>query len=548
MPKQKKNKSLKAAIYIRVSTTEQSDNEFSSLDGQLSQCKTWIQQKNTMGGIEGRKISDFEVYKDAKSGKDLNRPGIERLLKDAQNDKFDLLIVTKLDRVSRSLQDFLNLFQKLEESNVDIAVVTQDIDTSSPAGKALQRMLLVFAEFERDMVSDRTREKRIESLKAGLWTGGYQILGYDLEDKKLIKNETEAELVKTIYQKYLELKSANKVARYLNKTGYRNKKWITQKGTPRGGGKFNKKNVLSILKRQLYTGFFEIGGSVYEGQHEPVVDQSLFDQTQQLIHQNSVTPHANTSSDTPAVLKGICSCGLCENSMTVYGTKNRHKSKYYYYKCTNKNNNGVTADHNPKDLPVGTLDNFVFRTIKILLKEPELLNAMKKRTKYEGEDRINEIKNRIKQLQVALKEQKKRKTNTLQLITDNPSDIIKEAYESQLKTVILEIQESEDQINFYTDQLESLKQKSPVSKNSYKSILKDFTQNYENSDTEIKRNLTQILVKEVNSHVNQNTNDGFINVQYIADKRLEAEWQDIKKGANSIKVRTFGTSGSPGRI
>lgn len=102
----KKKKSLKAAIYIRVSTVEQSDNDFSSLDGQLSQCKTWIEQKNTMGGIEGKKISDYEIYKDTKSGKDLKRPGIERLMKDASDGKFDLLIVTKIDRVSRSLQDF----------------------------------------------------------------------------------------------------------------------------------------------------------------------------------------------------------------------------------------------------------------------------------------------------------------------------------------------------------------------------------------------------------------------------------------------------------
>src|SRR5690625_2074508 len=130
-----KKKSIKAAIYIRVSTVEQSDNNFSSLDGQLNQCKTWINQRNTIQSADGKKIEVHGIYKDTKSGKDLNRPGIERLMKDAKSGQFDLLVVTKIDRVSRSLKDFLNFFEKLESCNIDIASVTQEIDTSTSAGK-----------------------------------------------------------------------------------------------------------------------------------------------------------------------------------------------------------------------------------------------------------------------------------------------------------------------------------------------------------------------------------------------------------------------------
>ncbi|MDZ7807294.1 MAG: recombinase family protein [Gracilimonas sp.] len=165
--------------------------------------------------MRGRRFQISRSRRTLNLVKILKRPGIERLMKDAAKGKFDLLIVTKIDRVSRSLQDFLNFLETLEEHDVSLAVVTQDIDTTSPAGKALQRMLLVFAEFERDMVSERTREKRLETIKAGLWPGGFQILGYDLKDRKLIVNENEAETVQDIYKRYLKIKSASKVARSL---------------------------------------------------------------------------------------------------------------------------------------------------------------------------------------------------------------------------------------------------------------------------------------------------------------------------------------------
>ena len=549
--KKKKKNSIKAAIYIRVSTVEQSDNDFSSLDGQLNQCKTWIEQKNTLGGIDGKQISNYEIYKDTKSGKDLKRPGIERLIKDAKVGKIDLLVVTKIDRVSRSLQDFLSLIAELEKNDVNIAVVTQEIDTSSPAGKALQRMLLVFAEFERDMVSERTKEKRLETIKAGLWPGGYQILGYNLEDQKLILNENEATLVIDIYNRYLKIKSASKVAKTLNKDGHSNKQWITKKGNSRGGGQFHKKSVLTILKNHTYLGKYEYEREVYEGRHDQIIEEDLFNQVQNLITENSAKPKSNISSETPAILTNICTCGFCKNGMTVSGTTNRHNKKYYYYKCTQKNNEGISKGHNPKDLPVQTLDNFVYRTLVLLLKEPELLKAMKKRIKYEGADRVKEIEKKITQIQNLLKSKKKDKTNTLKLVTDYASTSLKETYQSQLESIVLEIEERENEVEFLSEQLSKLKNESPIKTSEYKKVLQDFANQYKDNDVEIKRELTKVLVKNVESCVNQDTDEGTIEVQYIADKRLEADWKEIKskKNANSqMKVRTFGTLGSPGRI
>ena len=546
-----KKKSIKAAIYIRVSTVEQSDNNFSSLDGQLNQCKTWINQRNTIQSADGKKIEVHGIYKDTKSGKDLNRPGIERLMKDAKSGQFDLLVVTKIDRVSRSLKDFLNFFEKLESCNIDIASVTQEIDTSTSAGKALQRMLLVFAEFERDMVSERTREKRIETLKAGRWQGGTPRLGYDIEEKELKINTEEAETVKKIFKEYLKLKSSNKVADYLNRNGLRNKHWVTKKGTIRGGGRFNNKSVLNILSSRLYLGQYEFEGKIYDGKHKAIIDEETFARAQEVISQNSIVPHTHVKSSTPAILREICSCGLCENSMTVTSTTKRagkKEKKYFYYKCTKKNSEGISKDHNPKDLPMGILDNFVFSTLLCLMKEPELLNAIQKRTKFEGEYQIGEIESKVSQIKGAIKARKKDETNTLKLLTDNPTSILKETYESQLETIILELEELENELQFLNEQLERLKQKRPINKSSYKKILEEFTGIYQQSDIQLKRDFIKTLVKDVESSVNSDTNDGIIKVEYISDKRLEADWAQIKSANSEVEVRTLGLAGSPGRI
>ncbi len=550
MAKKPAKESLKAAIYVRVSTTEQSDLEFSSLDGQINQCKTWIDQKNTMGGIDGLQITEFEIYSDTKSGKNLKRPGITRLLNEPERGMFDVVIATKLDRVSRSLKDFLLLYDELSQHSVALTIVTQNIDTTTIQGELLQTMLMAFAEFERKMNSERTREKRIESIKAGLWTGGYQILGYDLQNKKLVVNTEEAELVNEIFQRYLNLKSASKVARSLNNDGYTNKKWVTSNGLVRGGSKFYKKSLYHILKRHIYIGKYEMDGVLYEGLHEQIIDQETFDKVQSILAQNSVDPKAHRTSETPAVLTNLCSCGFCSSGMTVTSTTNkRYNKKYHFYKCVKKNNEGKTLAHNPKDLSVSLLDGFVINSLKIFLEEPELLSAMKKRIKYHGEDKVKEIEQQIAQLQKVLKAKKKDKTNTLQLLTDNAeSSLLKQTYEKQLEDILLEIQEKEDLMDFYSQQLDSLTSQSPIHTSTYKSILKEFVDQYEKSDIDTRRDLVKVLVNKVESLVNQETNEGTIEIQYKADKALQAEWMDIKNANSQGKVRIKGLLGSPGWI
>ena len=549
MKKSKSKKTLKAAIYIRVSTVEQAENDFSSLDGQESQCHTWIKSENMKLSPGEPNIEFYGLYKDTKSGKDLKRPGIERLIKDAKAGKFDILLVSKIDRVSRSIKDFLNFFEELQEYGVDVAAATQKFDTTSPAGKALQQMLLVFAEFERNMISERTREKRIETVKKGLWPGGTQRIGYDIVDKKLIINKEEAELVKEIFNRYLKLKSSREVAKSLNKDGYRNKTYVTKKGVAKGGGKFNVSSILSVLNSRLYIGEYDIDGAIYPGIHDAIIEKETYEEAQKLLLANNVKPnnHNPQNSSTPAILSGICICGNCNGAMTVSSTTNRANTKYYYYKCSEKNKMGTSNGHNPKDLSVPILDEFVIETIECLLHAPELLEAMRKRLKFEGEDQIQILEQRIKRITNMVKALKKDKANTLKLVTDNVNATLRDTYESQLESILLNIEEKEDEITFLKEQLEQIKLRRPIGKSAYKQILKEFHQRFSESDIQMRRDLTKTLVKNVESSVNQKSDDGIINVKYIADKRLEADWAEIKN-ANTVNVRIFDGSGSPGWI
>ena len=208
---------------------------------------------------------------------------------------------------------------------------------------------------------------------------------------------------------------------------------------------------------------------------------------------------------------------------------------------------GSSEDHNPKDLSVTTLDDFVIETIQCLLKAPELMEAMRKRLKFEGDDQIHELEARIKRINDLIKALKKDKTNTLKLVMDNAHSTLKETYESQLESIVLNISEKEDEIVFLKDQLEQIKLRKPIDKSAHQQILNEFIQRYNESDIQMRRELTKVLVKNVESFVNQKTDDGTINIKYIADKRLEADWADIKD-VNTIGVRIFDGSGSPGWI
>lgn len=197
--KEQQKEGLKtAAIYCRVSTYSQGLGDYSSLDAQENKLREYCK-------FHG--IDIYNVYRDTKTGSTLERDELNQLLEDAANGKFNLILVTKIDRLSRSIRDFQNLHDKLIDFGVDLVAVTQNIDMSTLSGRLMRDILIAFAEFERNMIAERTYEKLISQAEQGKWLGGLVNLGYDVVDKTLVMNEQEAKLVKIIYAKYFEIPS-----------------------------------------------------------------------------------------------------------------------------------------------------------------------------------------------------------------------------------------------------------------------------------------------------------------------------------------------------
>jgi DNA invertase Pin-like site-specific DNA recombinase len=536
----KKTKKKKAAIYVRVSTKKQSERDYSSLEVQENRCKAWVDYQNKKGD---QVYEVHDTYKDVKSGKDLNRPGIERLKKDAQNQKFDVVVIQKLDRISRSISDFSNLYDMLKDNDIDIVINDNNIDTSTTSGEMMQKLLMLFAEFERNIMSDRMKTKREETAKAGLWQGGKPPLGYDPVRKVLQIDKNEEELVKEIFSRYIKLKSTPRVAKSLNKDGYTTKSWITQKGKSKGGKEFTDGVVRRILKSKVYLGKIEYKDEVFDGQHEPIVEQSTYDQVQQIMKGNRVKPKKYNKGSTPAVLKNIAECGFCTRPLTTSSTKKGEK-KYYYYKCAKKNRQGNTEDHAPKPLSVPTLDEFVFRTFKILLKEPELMNALKKRAEFEEESQIDKLTKKIDRLHQEIKSLSQKISQTKNLLTDGPGERARKLLLDELDSLALKKEERENEVEIAKEEKRKLTEQDPKNSDTYKKLLKHVIHKWEHSMTEEKSDLTQTLVRNVISNVDRDST-GTVEIEYIADKKLNADWKEIyNNDPEDVEVRTVGLAQS----
>lgn len=209
----------------------------------------------------------FKVYSDAGyTGANTNRPALQELLEDIKERKIDIVLAYKIDRLTRSPKDFYQLIEVFDKYNVDFISVTERFDTSTPAGRLLRNIMLTFAQFERELVSERTRDKLLERAKKGLWNGGNPPYGYERENKKLVINKKEAEIVRLIYKTYLETGYIEGIYNLLKEKNIKN----------RHGKIFSKQLIALILRNITYTGKINYAGQIYQGIHPPIISQELF--------------------------------------------------------------------------------------------------------------------------------------------------------------------------------------------------------------------------------------------------------------------------------
>jgi len=219
----------RCAIYTRVSTDERLDMEFNSLDAQREAALAYIQSQKHEGWIlVGDRFDDGGF-----SGGSMERPALQRLLRDVESGRIDVIVVYKVDRLSRSLTDFARIVEVFENNKASFVSITQQFNTTSSRGRLTLNILLSFAQFEREVIGERIRDKFAASRRKGMWMGGTPPLGYDIVDRKLLVNETEAELVRLIFKRFLRVGSVTKLAQELRRAGHTTKSWTTQDGRHR---------------------------------------------------------------------------------------------------------------------------------------------------------------------------------------------------------------------------------------------------------------------------------------------------------------------------
>jgi DNA invertase Pin-like site-specific DNA recombinase len=353
---------LRCAIYTRKSSEEGLEQEFNSLDAQREACEAYIRsQRHEAWALLPARYDDGGL-----SGGSMNRPALQRLLADVASGRVDLVVVYKVDRLTRSLSDFAKIVEVLDGHGASFVSVTQQFNTTTSMGRLTLNMLLSFAQFEREVTGERIRDKIAASKRKGMWMGGSVPLGYEVRDRKLVIVPTEAERVRWIYRAYRELGTVRLMQQRLAEEG------ITGKaGTPLGRGA-----LFHMLQNRLYRGEVAHRGNVYPGEHAAIVDVELWAAVQQRLAQGRADRRSGANANHPSLLAGIIADATGEAMVATHANKGGRRYRYYVSRSLIA---GARHDH-PDGLriPAAALERVVVGRIARLLSDgPELLRTMR---------------------------------------------------------------------------------------------------------------------------------------------------------------------------
>lgn len=317
--------SKRCAIYTRKSTEEGLEQEFNSLDAQREACEAYIISQRH----EGWKLV-HELYDDGGfSGGSMERPALQRLLADVAAGRVDIIVVYKVDRLTRALADFAKIVDILDLAEASFVSVTQSFNTTTSMGRLTLNVLLSFAQFEREVTGERIRDKIAASKKKGMWMGGVVPLGFDVVDRKLVINADEAERIRHIYRRYLALGSVGALASELERDNIRSKKRIYSDGRSGGDQTLGKGALAHLLQNRIFLGEITHKGASYEGEHDAIVEASLWNDVQTMLNANRNNHKYQSRADQPSPLAGMLSDGD-GRAMTPSHAKRGNK-RYRYY-------------------------------------------------------------------------------------------------------------------------------------------------------------------------------------------------------------------------
>jgi DNA invertase Pin-like site-specific DNA recombinase len=358
---------LRCAIYTRKSTDEGLDQEFNSLDAQRDACEAYI--KSQAG--EGWTVLTARYDDGGFSGGSMDRPALQRLLAGIRDRKVDVVVVYKVDRLTRSLSDFARIVEILDGQGVSFVSVTQQFNTTSSMGRLTLNVLLSFAQFEREVTAERIRDKIAASKKKGMWMGGVVPLGYDVVDRKLVVNADEADTVRTLFDLYQRLGTVKAVKEEADRLGLRTKQRKPNNGSRDGGVPFRIGHLHKLLTGCIYIGEIGHKGERHPGEHQPIIERALWDAVQMQLANNAVKRRCGANTASASLLAGLLrdeNGGLLKPS---HATKSGRRYRYY---ISREPEDGVSGT--AWRLPAPALEELVVRNIRTFLDDGARLMEM----------------------------------------------------------------------------------------------------------------------------------------------------------------------------
>jgi site-specific DNA recombinase len=357
---------LRCAVYTRKSSEEGLEMEYNSLDAQRDSCEAFIASQKS----EGWMLVPDRYDDGGISGATMDRPALKRLMRDIGTGLIDVVVVYKVDRLSRSLTDFAQMIDTFEKRGVSFVSVTQQFNTTSSMGRLTLNILLSFAQFEREVIGERIRDKIAASRRRGIWMGGCPPLGYDVENRKLVVNKPEAALVRDIFERFVRIGSATLLVGELRVEGARTKSWVTQSGRERQGIPIDKGFLYKLLRNRVYLGEAVHKDQSYPGEHEAIIDPMLWAKVHDILAVSPRTRARRTCAKTPMPLKGLIRCGHCGSAMTPSFTRRKGKL-YRYYLCLSASKNGHHTC-TVRSIPAAEAEAAVVAHLRAMVRSPEV--------------------------------------------------------------------------------------------------------------------------------------------------------------------------------
>lgn len=363
-------KKVRCAIYTRKSSEEGLEQDFNSLDAQREACEAYIKSQMHEGWV----LLDKQYNDGGYSGGTMERPAFKELLKDIENDEVDIVVVYKVDRLTRSLMDFSKIIDVFDRHETSFVSITQQFNTTTSMGRLTLNILLSFAQFEREVTGERIRDKIAASKKKGMWMGGKVPLGYSKEDKKLVIYNEDAQKVQTLFEKYLELKSVPKLMQYLKENEIKTK---TDKY-------FSKGQLYHLLANKIYIGKITHKDKIYDGEHEAIICDEIFEKVQKLLYENKIDKTCGVKCSSNSLLAGLIYDDL-GNKMTP-SHSNSHGRRYRYYISRALKNNEETGS--VSKIPAGEVEKFVIETTKEFLQDKKQIQKIVSEYKISKQNKL----------------------------------------------------------------------------------------------------------------------------------------------------------------